>query len=105
MSRKRKNNQFSIGKNVPKNDSGRKPMYGAPNSNLDTYNKKDGTFRSRRKYGQSGYAIKDMDAADKHKPYDHVHDIDTDNRPHADRAPDKKEKRELKKAKRKRRFW
>ncbi len=80
-------------------------MVGSPNSNLDTYDKKDGKFRSRRKYGKDGYAVKDLDVADKHKPYDHVHDITYNSRPPESRSPNKQEKREFSKAKRKRRFW
>ncbi len=106
MSRKGKGNKyFRVGKNVPKNDSMLKPMKGEPNSNLDTYHKESGKFYSRRKYGKDGYAVKDMDVAEKTKPYDHVHDISYNDRPHEDRKPTKQEQREMDKAKKKRRFW
>ena len=74
-------------------------MEGAPNSNLDTYNKKDGTFSSRRKFGKDGKAKKDHDVADHHKKDDHVHDIKGKNRDALDRQPTKKEQREINKAK------
>ncbi len=80
-------------------------MVGFPNSNLDTYNKKDGTFRSRRRFGEDGYAVKDLDVADNHKKFDHVHDISLNSRPSKSRMPNKQENRELWKAKKKRRLW
>lgn len=78
---------------------------GYPNSNMDTYRKKDGHFIGRRKYGRDGYAIKDYDTADSHKNYDHVHDITrASGRNSKERKPDKREAREINKAKRKRRI-
>ncbi len=105
MSRKRKNNQFYWSKDVPKTDNGRKPFVGSPNSNMDTYDKKDGRFSSRRRFGNDGYAVKDLDIADSHKSYDHVHEITYNYRSLDDRKPSKQEQREINKAKKKRRFW
>lgn len=102
MSKKYK--QFFHGKDIPKSRTGRKPTKGEPNTNLDTYNSKTGLFRSRRKFDSKGFAYKDMDVADEHKNYDHVHDFIETHREN-DRNPTKKEKREFKKAKRKRRFF
>ncbi len=75
------------------------------NSNLDTYFKMDGTFKSRRKYDKNGKAVKDLDI--KHKPNecDHVHDIENSNRSKIHRNPTKSEQREINKAKKKRRLW
>ncbi len=95
---------FHIGKNKLKYGTQNKSMHGAPNSNLDTYNKKTGRFHSRRKYGASGHAVVDLDVATKVHPNDHAHDIKGNNR--ADGRPlTRKERREVNKAKRKRRFW
>ncbi len=88
-----------------KTDKRIKPLKGEPNTNLDTYGKEDGRLRNRRKFGKDGNAIKDYDIADKHKPYDHVHDFKGKEREKKDREPNKKERREIKKAKKKRRFW
>ena len=106
MSRKVKNKYFHLGKNI-KTDKRLKPMQGVPNTNYDTYNKKTGEFHSRRKFGKDGYAFLDLDVGyiGSHKERDHVHDISRDYRPHEDRDPTKKEKREIKKAKKKRKFW
>lgn len=95
--------QFSHGKGIPKTTHGRKPMKWIPWSYLDTYNAETGKFRSRRKFGSDGWAYKDMDTADHHKPYDHVHDIYRGKR-FDDRKPNKLENKEFEKAKKKRRF-
>ena len=65
-----------------------------------------GTNYPRRKYGKDGYAEKDYDVSNYHKEYDHIHDISplTGRNP-VDRKPSKKEKREIDKAKKKRRIW
>lgn len=104
MSRKRKYKYFSIGKNYPSNDSPITPLHGEPNSNLDTYRKKDGTFVKRRKYGRAGEAYVDLDAPHEHNKKDHAHDIVGDWRSPA-RPLISKETREMNKAKKKRRFW
>lgn len=104
MSRRRENKQFRVGKNYPKTDKVISPLKGEPNSNLDTYNKSDGKFHSRRKFGSSGHAVKDYDVSDNHKQYEHVHDFESTNRC-KDRRPTKQEQREIDKAKKKRRFW
>ena len=97
---------YFSGKNLPKTKGGRISMQGEPNSNIDKRNIFDGSFISRRKIGLDGKAIKDMDAAyEKHKNYDHVHDIKDGFRNPNDRKPNKKERREFKKAKRKKKKW
>lgn len=96
--------QFFHGKDFPKTDKEHKPIKWHPNTNIDTYNVKTGKFRSRRKFGKNGLASKDMDTADSHRPYDHIHDWQGTQRSKVPRNPNKQEKSELKKAKRKRRF-
>lgn len=71
---------------------------------LDTYNIDTGAFRSRRKFDKDGYAYKDMDTADNLHPDDHIHEIYKGNRSKNPRKPNKAEKREFQKAKKKRRF-
>lgn len=106
MSRKgRENKYFHIGKNRPKNDNKLTPLKGEPNTNLDTYHKESGKLHSRRKFGQDGSAVKDMDVADKHRPADHAHDFDGAVRSKSARPLTKKERKEMEKAKKKRRFW
>lgn len=104
MSRKKKYGFFHIGKNKLKYGTQDKPMQGEPNSNLDTYSKKTGRFHSRRKYGASGNAVVDLDVATNVHKDDHAHDIKGNDRS-TDRPLTKKERREVNKAKRKRRFW
>ncbi len=95
---------FSKGKGF-KSDSKKIGFEGVPNTNIDTYRKRDGRLHRRRKIGKDGYAIKDYDIADGHKEYDHVHDISRENgRNEKDRDPNPKELKEIEKAKRKRRF-
>ena len=95
--------QFFHGKEISNNANSKKPMKWIPCTFLDTYNVKNGKFRSRRKFGGDGWAYKDMDTADEHKPYDHIHDINKGRRA-SDRKPNKQERKEFKKAKKKRRF-
>ena len=97
--------QFFYGKGISKTTYGRKPMRWTPNTYVDTYNTETGRFRSRRKYGKDGWAYKDMDTADNHRPYDHIHNIDKGFRSTTPRKPNKTEREEFKKAKRKRRFF
>ena len=104
MSRKRTNKYFHIGKNINKNDSLLTPMHGYPNTNLDTYHKESGKLKSRRKFDNNGDFLKDLDVADKHKTFDHVHE-NIDGKRSNDRLPNKNEKQELIKAKEKRKFW
>ena len=96
--------QFFHGKQISKTTHGSKPMKWIPWTYIDTYNAQNGRFRSRRKFGFDGWAYKDMDTADEHKPYDHIHDIRYGNRS-SDRKPNKQERKELEQAKRKRRFY
>ena len=95
--------QFFHGKGISKTAYGQKPMKWIPNSYIDTYNSDTGIFRSRRKFGSDGWAYKDMDTADNHKPYNHIHIIHKGQR-FNDRKPNNKEKKEFKKAQKKRRF-
>ncbi len=95
--------QFFHGKGISKTPFGQKPMKWVPRTHIDTYSTVTGMFRSRRKFGSDGWAYKDLDTADNHKPYDHVHDIHKGKR-FDDRKPNKAEKKEFKKAKKKRRF-
>ena len=104
MKKNKSSKQFFFGKNLPKSDSQRSPVKGEPNSNIDFYNKKDGSFHRRRKIGSSGIAIKDLDNKDGHKDRFHVHDYIGYDR-QEQREPSKQEAREFNKAKRKRRFW
>ena len=95
--------QFYHGKGISKTPFGKKPMKWIPQTYIDTYNADTGRFRSRRKFGYDGWAYKDMDTADEKHPRDHVHDIDKGKR-FASRKPTTAEKKEIEKAKRKRRF-
>lgn len=100
---KRPYKQFYHGKGIPKTSFGQKPMKWFPSTYIDTYDASTGRFRSRRKFGADGWAYKDMDTADKKHPRDHVHDIERGDR-FDSRSPSKVEKKEFKKAKKKRRF-
>ena len=84
-----------------RSDSPVTPLSGVPNTNLDRYNKKTEKFVSRRKFGESGAAEKDLDVADRHKSYDHAHDFDGNRRSVSDRLLTKREQKEIKKQKRK----
>lgn len=95
--------QFHHGKGISKTSFGQKPMKWFPWTYIDTYNAETGRFRSRRKFGSTGWAYKDLDTADEKHPRDHVHDIHNGNRFGA-RNPNKSENKEFKKAKKKRRF-
>ena len=95
--------QFHHGKGVKKTPFLHKPMKWLPWSYIDSYNIQNGRFRSRRKFGSDGWAYMDLDTPDDHKPYDHVHDIQKGKRA-PDRKPNKQERKELEKAKKKRRF-
>lgn len=101
----KKYKQFFQGKDIHKNNTNSKPLTGIPNTNLDTYHSVTGMFRSRRKFGSTGFATKDMDVSDEKHPYDHVHDFENGKRSKIRRKPTKKERKEFKKAKRKRRFF
>ena len=96
---------FFHGKDYPKSNLKNKPLQGAPNSFLDTYSVKSGRFVSRRKFGADGLAYKDLDVADNHRPYDHVHKIHGTKRSINPDHPNKQERLEFKKAKKKRSFF
>ena len=105
MGKRKKDNTYYHGKGIPKTKGGRWPFKGAPGTNIDKRNSLDGLLITRRKIDLNGHAYKDLDAAyKKHKPYDHVHDI-VDTIRCEERPPNEKEKREFKKAKRKRKIW
>lgn len=81
------------------------PLEGPPNTNLDFYDKKTGKFISRRKFGQDGTANKDLDKRhSSHGKMDHAHDFKGKKRGN-ERPLTSKEKREVNKASKKRRFW
>jgi hypothetical protein len=106
MSGKKKvdNKNFYIGKGI-KSDSFRSSLKGSPNTNLDTYNKETGKFCSRKKYGNDGCVVKDLEVGHfDHNMNDHAHDYEGWNRLDY-RDLSRKEQRELSKAKKKRRFW
>lgn len=106
MSKKHKpNNYFHVGTFVRKNDRVLTPLRGAPFGHLDTYVKRTGRIYRRRKYKWNGRAYVDLDVAEKHKDYDHAHDIKGNNRSKDDRPLTKREKRELNRLKKKRRYW
>lgn len=96
--------QFFHGKGISKNAFGQKPMKWFPWTYIDTYNTDTGRFRSRRKFGSDGWAYKDMDTADEVHKGDHVHDIYQGNRSKKPRDPNRYEKKEFEKARKKRRF-
>ena len=101
----RKYKSFYHGKGIPKNDKLAKPLQAESNTFVDTYDKKTGIFKSRRKYNSQGSAYRDLDAGHEHRPFDHVHDFSSKEDIHKKfRLPDKREEKEFKKAKRKRRF-
>lgn len=106
MSKKKhkRNSYFHVGKNIPPNDKRRTPIDGEPNSFLDTYRKSDGHIFRRRKFGKNGKAYVDLDTPHLHNNTEHAHDYDGMNRRSA-RPLTTKEVREMKKAKKKRRFW
>ena len=105
MSKKKKETKlFHLGKGI-KTDKRLTPRKGEPNTNLDTYGKDDGKIRNRKKYGKDGFAVKDLSVGHKdHNKEDHAHDYNNEKRSEK-RALTAKEKRELEKAKKKRRFW
>ena len=53
MSRKGKGN-FFVKFFGGKTDESKTSFYGIPNTNLDKYDKRNGRFKSRRKYGADG---------------------------------------------------
>ena len=103
--RKTETKLFHVGAGF-KNDEQRTPLKGKPNTNLDTYKKETGEFTTRRKYNAEGKAQKDLDAGHHdHNKNDHAHDFDGNKRSLPREHLTKKEKRELNKAKRKRKAW
>lgn len=96
-------NNFHVGKDYYSDEH--TPLKGVPNTNLDTYSKKDGRLKKRRKFGQDGNALKDYDSPHGHKPYNHAHDFGLNGRDSQGRDLSFSEEREFEKAKRKRRFW
>ena len=80
------------------------PTKGAPNTNIDFYNAKTGRIHRRRKLDNSGNAYLDLDVADKRHVKDHAHEWKQNNKNIRDKSRNltKREKRELEKAKKKR---
>ena len=105
MSKKKKGTSLFHQGKERKDDICHTSFNGPSNTNLDTYRKGDGRLHQRRKYGADGYAVKDYDMPDYSKKYEHVHDISRETGRGEKRPPNKKEQREINKAKRKRRFW
>ena len=102
--KKKQTRFFHIGKGI-QTDERLTPRKGEPNTNLDTYNKLDGKIQNRKKYGKDGFATKDLSVGHyDHNKDDHAHDYKDKKRSNR-RDLTVKEKRELEKAKRKRRFW
>lgn len=88
-----------------KTDEARSSLVGPANTNLDFYDKATGKFVSRRKFGIDGNADKDLDKRHySHGNKDHAHDYDGKKRG-KERPLTTKEKREVDKASKKRRFW
>ena len=88
-----------------KTDELRSPLNGPANTNLDFYDKKTGKFVGRRKFGRDGTANKDLDKKhDSHGNKDHAHDY-VEKKRGKERPLTAKEKREVDKATKKRRFW
>lgn len=104
MGKKIKNRFFHIGKNT-RHDNQRTSITGFPNSNLDTYEKSTGNFKSRRKYDDTGKASKDLDVGHyDHNKIDHMHYYSENGR--SGEIPlSKKDKVELEKCKKKRKWW
>lgn len=102
--RKKENNKtLQVGKGYRRVGT-RSPIEGEPNTNLDFYDNKTGEFVSRRKFNSRGKAEKDLDKGHKsHNKEDHAHDFGNNKRG-GERPLLKKEKREIKKASKKRRF-
>ena len=96
---------FYFGKGISKSDSQRTPIKGAPNTNIDFYEKKTGRFHRRRKIDSKGQAYKDLDMPDINESARHVHDYSENGKRSKLRNPTKKESREIEKASKKRRFW
>ncbi len=95
---------FYRGKGIPNTNNDNTPLIGPANSNIDIYDKTSGCFESRRKFDSQGYAKKDLDMPHTSHNTAHRHDFDGKKRGVA-RNLTKKEKREIYKAQRKRRFW
>lgn len=105
MAKKKVTKIFFYGKNIKKSDSVHSPIYGEKNTNIDFYDKSTGKFHRRRKIGKEGVAIKDYDAPDIHKSNYHVHDFEGTSRSSKDRLPNRRERHEINKVSKKRRFW
>ncbi len=103
--KKRKVNKFfHIGKDI-KTDERLTSRKGFPNTNLDTYNKETGKFHNRKKYGSDGFALKDLSVGhNDHNIEDHAHYYNGNFRSDK-RDLTKKERKELNKAKKKRKYW
>ena len=107
MGRKPKFNFFFIRKGKPKTNERLTEFEGEPNSNMDKYDMRNGKFVSRRKFNNEGKAYIDLDVATPVHNFDHAHDIDADkqSRSFPREELSRKERRELRKAKRKRKGW
>ena len=103
FNKKKSNVIYQKGKGFKKVDS-RSSIVGEPNTNVDFYDIQTGNLVMRRKINDKGVAQKDLDKGHKtHNYQDHAHDY-YDKKRGNERPLSKKEKRELKKASKKRRF-
>ena len=94
-------NLHYLGKGI--RGEGHTKLDGAPNTNLDIYQKDDGRLRTRRKFGADGKAFVDLDAPSYFHSQGHAHDI-VDGERKNKRSFNERERREFNKAKRKRRI-
>lgn len=104
MGKKKENKLFHVGKGF-KNDNFVTPFKGSPLTYMDSYKKDNGAFHSRRKFDKYGNACVDIDAASDKHSFDHKHYIVDNKRDLNGRELSKKERKEIYKAKKKRRFW
>lgn len=93
------------GKNIFVTDSSKNndALKGEPNTNIDFRKKSNGEIVRRRKLDENGNAYKDMEFAGGHCGKDHINEPVLMPRKH--RPPNKKEQKEMDKARRKRELW
>ena len=107
MGRKPKFSFFFVRKGKKKVNERITDFNGAPNSNMDKYDMRNGKSVSRRKFNSKGKAYIDLDVATPKHDFDHAHDIDADKKIRSSprKKLTRKERRELNRAKRKRKGW
>ena len=107
MAKKKQVYTFFKGKNIS-GVGARSPVKGVPNTNIDFYDIATGKLKVRRKINEIGNAVKDLDVKhEDHGDSDHMH-VFVKKDGIIVRGPaqglDKKDERELNKAKKKRRL-